>query len=324
MPDIQSNIQQEKLEIPHLIRELTAVIAIIVDQQGFIQEANKGFLKLVGLSEQPSSPWNIRKLFLNPVFTELATLSSSHITQAVYQGIMNIGQENQAFHSITGSVFKHKDKLLLIAEYDIQDLEQLTATVIELNDELTQIQRNLVNANRKLKRNEAKITQLMLTDQLTGIANRRHFDQQIKNEFERHQRYQQPLSLVIGDIDFFKQVNDNYGHAAGDQVICAFADILKENKRDSDFVARIGGEEFVILLPQTKTEEAYIVTERIRELFCEKKYKNINCEISASFGISCLTITDSPERLLKRADHGLYQAKETGKNKVVIANPAIS
>ncbi len=320
MSDIQAAIQHTNLEIPRLIRDLTAVIAIIFDQQGFVHDVNKGFLNLVAQNSHPRQSWNIRKLFLSPEFIELSKLSSSHISQPVYQGIMNIGQENQAFHSVTGSIYKHENKLLLIAEYDIQDLEQLNATVIELNDELTQIQRDLINANRKLKRNEAKITRLMLTDQLTGIANRRHFDQQIKDELERHLRYQQPLSLVLADIDFFKQVNDTYGHAAGDEVICAFAETLNKNKRESDFVARIGGEEFIILFPHSNIAQAYAVTERIRTQFFERKYKKINRHISASFGISCLTDNDTSDSLLKRADRGLYQAKASGKNKVLVAD----
>ncbi len=316
---LQAN-QNNKLEIPAMIRGLSAVVAVIIDDLGFLQEANKGFFNLIKQDSPPEQQWNIREFFINPDFASISSLSSSNIQQPIYHGIMNIGNPNSAFHSVIGSVYRHQNKLLIIAEYDIADFEQLTATVIELNDELTQTQRNLVNSNRSLKRNEARITELMLTDQLTGIANRRHFDQRFKDELQRHLRYQQPLTLVMCDIDFFKRVNDDYGHAIGDKVICSFTETLNENKRASDFVARIGGEEFTILLPQTSTEEAFPVIERIRNLFSEKNYDGIDRKISASFGLSCLIENDSADSILKRADQALYKAKETGRNKVVIQN----
>ncbi len=307
-----------RFHIPDLLREVNAVIAFIVDEQGYLSDANRGFLHLTGQPNSEEQNRNITDLFVNPAFSDLINARIEAVEQPVYRGILNIGNPNQFFQSVTGSVFRFQNELLVIAEYDIKDLERLTSTVLELNNKLTQTQRDLVKANQQLKRNEKKITHLMLIDSLTNIANRRHFEQRIKEEILLHMRNKQSLSLAIGDIDFFKRVNDSYGHDVGDMVICSFSDTLRDNIRAGDFIARIGGEEFIVLFPQTTHNEAYQIINRIRELFVNKSYAGISHAISASFGISSLQQNDNPDSFLKRADKGLYKAKETGRNKVIV------
>ena len=325
MPENLTPSPHKNLEIPALIQDLTAVIAVIFDQQGFLIKANEGFLNILNQNTLPEQQLNIRELFIAPNFTEFSTFSSSNISEPVYHGIMNIGNKDMTFHSVIGSVYKSHNNLLIIAEYDIKDLEQLTATVIELNDDLVQTQRYVVNANRALKRNEARITELTLTDQLTGIANRRHYDQRIKEEVERSIRYQQHLCLVMCDIDFFKRVNDDYGHQVGDDALRQVSKVLRKIiHRTTDLIARYGGEEFAIILPNTDVSGAYLVAEKIRENIAEQKLKADGIEFSISVSIGLMgdepSSGDSSDYWLKEADDALYKAKDEGRNKVVLAS----
>lgn len=302
--------------IPELLQELTAVIAVILDDQGNVIEANRGFRFLINLDEPVNKPLNVRGLFVQPGFADFLNLHSEG-SEPVYQGILNIGDPDSYCRSVNGSVYRFTDKLLVVGEHDIADLERLNSTVIELNEELAQLQRDLVKANRDLKRKEKKITQMMLTDPMTGISNRRHYEDKVVEEIERHQRYNQPLSFAMGDIDLFKNVNDTYGHDVGDIVITRFAHCMRDSKRTSDFVARVGGEEFILMLPQTSIEQAHLVIDRIRKLFSDEKYDSIERNITASFGVTELKENDTPDTLVKRADQALYEAKESGRNLVV-------
>jgi len=154
---------------------------------------------------------------------------------------------------------------------------------------------------------------------LSGVANRRNFEEVAAQEFARARRYQQPLSVIIFDIDFFKQINDNYGHAAGDAVIRAVALIARDAVREVDFVARVGGEEFAILLPGVRSEHALVSAERLRERIAGHAlgFDDQVLHFTASFGVSELAAIDASfEHLQQRADHALYAAKQAGRDRV--------
>ncbi|NPA52718.1 MAG: diguanylate cyclase [Aquificae bacterium] len=152
-------------------------------------------------------------------------------------------------------------------------------------------------------------------DFLTGLFNRRYFEEILKWEIELSKRYNHPLSIILLDIDNFKKVNDMYGHQVGDRVLREIADVLKKNIRSSDIAARYGGEEFVILLPETDVEGAVKVAEKLRTQIQNLKPNGI--EITASFGVTKLFGDDTVETFIKRADTALYQAKRKGKNRVI-------
>lgn len=313
----------EKLEIPHLISELTAVVAVITDVSGNVIDSNKGFRYLLDfVNNDDEKIWNVCEFFIQPAFTELVATSKNSL-QLVYKGILNIGDINHTCRSITGAAYRLNDNLLIIGEHDISDLERLSTMVIELNEDNAQTQRELLKTNRKLKRNEKQLNQLMRTDPMTGIANRRYFDEKVNDEVMRHKRYKQQLSFVMADIDLFKSVNDEYGHDVGDEVIIRFSHCMRDNIRDSDFVARVGGEEFIILMPQSQIEDAYVVIERLRDVFSQEHYDMINRKITASFGITTMQMDDTVDTLTKRADDALYQAKQSGRNRVSL-DPVVS
>ena len=154
-------------------------------------------------------------------------------------------------------------------------------------------------------------------DELTELNNRRAFFDLGNRAFKQAVRFSHPLSIVMMDLDHFKNINDTYGHAAGDEVLKVICKQIKKLMREIDIVARMGGEEFVLLLPETGSNEALKLTERIR-LEIENtiiKYKEHEIKITASFGIySCKTAEETLEKMLTKADDALYIAKRKGRN----------
>lgn len=172
------------------------------------------------------------------------------------------------------------------------------------------------SAYTKLQHSEMHIRELMLTDPLTGVANRRHLDDRLAMEMSRQVRYSQPLSVILTDIDWFKRVNDTYGHATGDTVLKAFAGHLAHSLRTSDFVARYGGEEFVLLLPNTSPDEAVALAERMREATKHIPLEVSGLNLTASFGVTTARPGEGMAEVLSRADEAMYHSKSTGRDRV--------
>jgi diguanylate cyclase (GGDEF)-like protein len=165
---------------------------------------------------------------------------------------------------------------------------------------------------------------LATTDALTKLYNRRHFETTARAELARFQRYFRPLAILILDVDHFKSVNDRFGHAVGDTVLTAIADACRSMKRASDIAARIGGEEFAILLPETNEEAARSFAERLRHEIseCGPIVQGEKLALTASVGVAVASRhTTRVAALLRAADEALYQAKRTGRNRVCVAVP---
>jgi diguanylate cyclase (GGDEF)-like protein len=166
----------------------------------------------------------------------------------------------------------------------------------------------------------ARTVNLAETDPLTGLYNRRKFEQRLREEIQRSQRSRQPLALLLLDIDHFKKVNDTYGHSAGDAVLKALALTFRKETRDVDMAARMGGEEFVFLLPDTDPALAQRVAERIRAAVMAQAIAISEAEkirITASIGIACYPLhANSAEALIVGADRAVYAAKQAGRNRV--------
>jgi len=157
-------------------------------------------------------------------------------------------------------------------------------------------------------------------DPLTNLWGRRHFSEIFKQEVEAANRYGYPLSLTLFDVDDFKQINDSHGHNAGDVILKELATVLKNNQRGSDVYARWGGEEFLVLMPGTSSDEAMITAERLRKAIEETPF-SYETKVTSSFGVSQYkgaSENDNFTKMLHRADQALYQAKQKGKNCVVL------
>jgi diguanylate cyclase len=210
------------------------------------------------------------------------------------------------------------------------------------------IVRLLIDANEKMQRetNELSITleksrsqvaalrsklveaqAIGMRDSLTSLGNRRSFDSNLAKEIAAARSQGTDMCLMMGDLDHFKKVNDNYGHPFGDRVLKHFAELLLKHIKDGDIAARVGGEEFAVILPQTTLESATALTDQIRSRLETQQWMNAQSgqlfsKITASFGIVRLGEKDDAETLVKRADTMLYEAKRTGRNRIVIDGKA--
>jgi diguanylate cyclase (GGDEF)-like protein len=161
-----------------------------------------------------------------------------------------------------------------------------------------------------------------VTDELTGLANRRRFMEVVELELKRAERFQSPLGLLLVDLDDFKNVNDRFGHGTGDEVLRALSDVFRESLRDVDLAARLGGEEFAVLLPETDYSGAAGVAERLRASLASLELETPDREqfgVTASFGVAVYPEAQSVDELLRTADAALYRAKAEGKNRVALS-----
>ncbi|RUM48188.1 MAG: GGDEF domain-containing protein [Hydrogenothermus sp.] len=157
------------------------------------------------------------------------------------------------------------------------------------------------------------------TDRLTGLFNKGKFNEVLKKEIERAKRYKRPLSLIIFDIDHFKRINDTYGHKVGDEVLRELAKVIKSIIRKTDFVVRWGGEEFVILAPETDLDGALKLAEKLRQTVEKHQFPTVK-NVTISLGVAQYIDEETPEEFIIRADMALYKAKENGRNRVEVAN----
>ena len=194
--------------------------------------------------------------------------------------------------------------------FDVQDLQFFSVIGYQMAATLKHFQRF------------SSVKSMAIYDTLTNVHNRRYFDERIGAETQKSFSSGTPLSLVIVDIDYFKKVNDTYGHTEGDKVLCKIASLLKNSVRKDDTVARYGGEEFVLILPGAKLEVTSMIAERIRRLVETTLFEvgQTKIHLTISLGISNVPAhrAGSKEELIKMADHALYDAKRGGRNRVCI------
>ena len=184
----------------------------------------------------------------------------------------------------------------------------------------TEAQTDLEDRNHQLATALARVEQLATHDDLTGLFNRRYITGQLQHSFEMFERYGNPSSIIMMDLDFFKNINDLCGHSIGDQVLREVSNRLQSTTRSGDFCSRIGGEEFLMLLPMTHLEDARLLAERIRyALESAPCVRTPPLTITASFGVAELIENEEVDDWLLRADNALYSAKQTGRNRVIVS-----
>lgn len=217
----------------------------------------------------------------------------------------------------------------LISEENITGCIVAHSTIDKLtNDEINYISELTKQSSITIERANvySEILKNATMDALTGLNNRRQFEVRLKEEYSSANRQNTPLCAIMIDIDFFKKFNDTYGHAIGDTVLRTTANVIKEQLREYDIPSRYGGEEFCILLPQTNIDEAKIVAERLRtsvenkkiEIQTNKNEQIKHISVTISVGLAQLDIKDMADDLYMKADRALYEAKEQGRNRVIV------
>lgn len=271
--------------------------------------------------------------------TDMVGQMHSNAEKALREGSNVTGQVKKSIERTIIFVMVTGLTIMLIIEYlvvrsilqPVQKLEEGVHGVakgdynrqvsIDTDDEFGRLAASFNEMANNLKKAHNELEQLSMQDGLTGILNRRALEQALKNETVRAQRFGKEFSLVIFDIDHFKNVNDSYGHLFGDDVLIAIIREIEKHIRPVDVFGRYGGEEFVIIMPETGIEGAAISTERLRIVLENMRLKDEHGQVvpvSASFGVSCLSEeVESESDLLELADKRLYHAKHEGRNMVV-------
>lgn len=272
-------------------------IVMLVDRKRII-ETNKTFFKYFKAFKSVEEFSNKHKCVCEFFEEEDGYLNMEHDGDTWIDFLLrNQGSKHKAKMGIDGKVY------YFLASASNVDVKRGISAII-LSDISEQVQA------------KKALTLLTLNDTLTNIGNRRFFDQKLQEHITLCQRYNTPFSLMVLDIDFFKKINDRYGHDIGDNVLINFTNLIKSNLRDGDVFARVGGEEFVILLPHTTKDKAYILAQKLRELVEESEGIT---PITMSVGLVQYEKGDDSKLIFKRADAMLYKAKESGRNKVVLA-----
>jgi diguanylate cyclase (GGDEF)-like protein len=204
----------------------------------------------------------------------------------------------------------------------LSEVSYLTQVFNHMVSSLRYGREKLSDANKALLETNKELHHLSITDGLTGLLNRKHISDQLDREISRYKRYGYPVSILMLDIDYFKNVNDTYGHQTGDLVMRRLADLFCKAIRENDMVGRYGGEEFLILLPDCNAQSAVQTAQRIRKMvqILETESSGKNVSVTVSIGVSsCPQYGQDADTLICAADAALYQAKSNGRNQVVLA-----
>ncbi len=224
-----------------------------------------------------------------------------------------------------------------VKDYSYEDIIEIGASdfiqkPVRINELITRLKRVLrertllaerIRAEEALRESEKRYQELSITDGLTKLYNLRHFYNQLKLEIERTNRYHHSLTLLILDIDDFKQYNDSFGHLEGDKILIRLSEFIRKSVRRTDSAYRYGGEEFAIILPETNGEQGFVVAERIRACLKNEAFSPITerkIHISVSIGIAQFILNEPLKDFIRRADKSMYKAKELGKNRTIFSD----
>lgn len=187
-----------------------------------------------------------------------------------------------------------------------------------MNQEMSRLSRELSKQKNELEKAYARINELISTDYLTGLASRKYLHESFQKAVSYFKRTGTPMTLIMADLDYFKKVNDQYGHLAGDKVLVQVSRLIRRIARSEDLIGRFGGEEFIIVLMGTNQQGGVVFAERLRQKTEKMKITGIPHAITISVGVTELLATDSVDTAIQRADEALYRAKNAGRNRVEV------
>ena len=308
-----------------------AILEKMKDEKGdFIKIISQsGDTAIEALHKVINAPLYTLRLNYSPVGVYAETMRSKEITQT-----QNLGQTLQEIipnitdEQLSTILDKEYCKSMIIIPLSCMNRDFGWFVVFSSRDELATSETDFLSIFAKQIEMAITIAHLFstvkeqaVTDGLTGLYNRRYFEEYLRKEVTRANRQKQAFSLIGLDLDFLKQINDKYGHSYGDLAIKTLADVIKNNARSIDIAARMGGEEFNIILPGIDSKGAMIAAERIRKTLEATEIETIG-HITASIGVATyFEHTDNPEELIELTDQAMYQSKRNGRNRVTLATP---
>jgi len=309
----------DKLQIDELLTACLKTISIIIGNINRERQSAEHFL--LKLNDALSSVQQ----------TVVSSLSSStelnnkmqQLNQQIELQISHLGEASERATSLEQLKLLVSEKLSAITgsmrekdQLEQKERQNLLLTLGDMERRLNELETEAVSFKKRITDQNFR----SLQDALTEIPNRAAFDERYVLEIKRWQRYKKPLCVVLADVDHFKNINDSYGHSAGDKTLKVIAKTLKLNLRETDFIARYGGEEFIMLFPETSLAELEgplnVLREKIRKI--PFKFKNVSVPITISFGATQFIGKDSSRSAFDRADEALYEAKKAGRDKVVL------
>lgn len=288
--DKEINLKHEKL-LSSIVSISTNLI-LVTDIEGIIVYTNDAFCKKLGYSKEELLGKHTRIL--------KSGKQDNNFYKKMWRSILKTGKFSDIFIS------RKKDNTLFYDKKDISTLKDDEGNPVYY----VSISRDITHDIQKQKTLEEQV----FVDTLTTLYNRKKYNEIIEQKIKTFQSSEELFSLILIDIDFFKNINDTYGHDIGDYVLQEFSSLLKNNTRDDDVLFRWGGEEFAILVNK-EIDEAYKLAKKLRESIAKHNFQSI--KITASFGISQINTGVNKQLLFNKADHALYQAKQSGRDKVV-------
>ena len=310
---------------------------IVIDNNDLTLDLNRSANKFLKI--RPGQVFDMRKLFalspkegLTAVFLEeyRSNKSKSLQTEIIF------GREKTGHVAITvAPVFDRRKCLLgrIITFNDVTELSVMIQKINEKNMTLKQQNEELLRVQEELHKANKRLEQMTITDALTGCYNKRYLLRQLVHEVAVARRFKIPFSIILCDLDNFKLVNDTYGHLAGDNVLRGVVDVIKQNLRGSDMLARFGGDEFIIYMPHTDRDGAVVFAERIRLMVENHSLRTSGADLRVTISAGLISVNAEAEfvgdhqmfleNLLTRVDRALYEAKSRGRNCVVVADASV-
>lgn len=291
---IKKYLQSERQEMADFLSKLTDELASLGVRTSGVHTANEDVLKK-------------RDNLDRDVAEQMADLRRKSATATQLEPLKQL--VSIRLQSISEQIHKHNLEEQAEREKNKSELTSLMEKIKDMELESIELKAKLAAAQKKAT-----------YDSLTDLPNRQAFEERLIHEIARAKRYGTPLSLAVWDIDYFKNINDTYGHRSGDKALVIIAKLLSRYCRETDFVARFGGEEFVTLLPETNANDALSVVDKLRKIVekCGFKANGDNISITLSCGLTQFVETDSCDSFFERADGAMYQAKQGGRNQCVI------
>ena len=305
---------------------------ISFNHNGYITEVNKTFLEWTRYKEEDLLGNNIESLLtkVSKMIFHSYFYPSINLNGNIEELFINLkNKDNESVPCLMNARLFEEDNIKVIdcilvqmkkrIDYELElrlTKKQMEDAYVEKNqalEKLEEIYNQIEKKQTELMEINYDLLKMSNTDKLTGIANRRLFQERLEQQIELYKKEQKAFSLLIIDIDYFKKVNDIYGHQIGDIVIRKIANIIKNQSRLEDVVARFGGEEFTVILADTDREEAMLVSKKMNLAVEKAKWKEID-KLTVSIGVATFTDEDTEESIIKNADEALYYSKEIGRN----------
>lgn len=307
--------------IIHCLNSLAEVVADICQRLSFQRDELEGFFVKLSTRLQDLDAGLQKTAELNQHSDD----NNQKLDQAVHSEISNIQESMQSFSdmvSLQQNIQIHLDSIdRHLQEFQDSESERLKDSENHIRA-LTEKVQKLESEGEQLRSRMQETQKQAYRDVLTGIPNRQAYEERIAEELARCRRYNSKLCMIVWDVDKFKAVNDDYGHAAGDRVLKVVAETLQAHIRETDFLARFGGEEFVLLLPETEREAARQVADKLRSTIEDTPFhfRDSRVPVTISGGIAELQKEENANQLFERADQSLYKAKQNGRNRIEVAD----